>query len=298
MEEDYTLAKWLNNELSETELATFKASADYAKYEKIKNYSQRLKVKDFDENKLLETILDSKKKTPKVVSINKNWFLKIAAILVIGLGLSYFALTNFGTNTEIAMNGTKTTFLLPDNSEVVLNSGSEIEYKKWFWNNNRNLTLKGQAYFHVAKGKKFEVQTDLGKVAVLGTQFDVKARKNRFDVSCFEGKVKVNYEDKEVLLTKGMHVTFENGKQSNSIISSTKPYWLDNTIAFTNENLENIIDEIERQYDVTITLKNVKSKELFSGKIPSNNFDVSLQIIASTYKLNYSKISEKEILLE
>ncbi|MBX9807813.1 MAG: iron dicitrate transport regulator FecR, partial [Flavobacteriaceae bacterium] len=60
MEKNYILTKWLNDELTETELAEFKATPDFEKYEKIKNYSAQLKVSDFDEAKVLKNIISHK----------------------------------------------------------------------------------------------------------------------------------------------------------------------------------------------------------------------------------------------
>ncbi|NDP27133.1 MAG: FecR family protein [Flavobacterium sp.] len=297
MEKNYNLSKWLNNELTEAELAEFKADPDFQKYEKIKIYSAQLKVADFDEENVLENILSHKKAASKVIPLYKNWMFRVAAVLILALGIT-FAVQNFSTETQYASNGKRTTFSLPDNSEVVLNSGSEIEYKKWNWNNHRNLELKGEAYFKVAKGQKFEVKTCLGKVAVLGTQFNVKARKNRFDITCFEGRVKVNYKDKEIILTHGQSVTFENGNQIITTATSSKPEWLENQIAFTKENLANIIDEVQRQYNVTITAKLESSDELFTGKIPTDNLDVALQIIGTTYNLETKKIAPNKIIFE
>jgi transmembrane sensor len=296
MEENYTLAKWLNNELSETELATFMATSEYAQYEKIRNYSAQLKAPDFDEDKILGNILKSEKKAPKVIPLYKKWLPRVAAILVLGLGIA-FALQNFVTQTQIAENGAKTTFSLPDNSQVVLNSSSQIEYKKWNWDNHRNLELQGEAYFKVAHGRKFQVETNLGKVTVLGTQFNVKARKNRFDVTCFEGRVKVNYNTVQLVLTHGQSVTFENGKQTNINTNSSKPEWLENKIAFEKEELQNVLDKIQRQYNVTIDLKNPQ-KELFTGQIPTDDLEMALQIITKTYGLNSKKIANNKLLLE
>ncbi|MBA4276374.1 FecR family protein [Flavobacterium sp.] len=297
MEKNYILTKWLNDELTEAELAEFKTDPDFYNYEKIKNYSAQLKVADFDEAKVLENILAHKKTTPKVIPLYKNWMFRVAAILVLALGIT-FTLRNFSEETQFASNGARTTFSLPDNSQVVLNSGSEIEYKKWNWDNHRNLELNGEAYFRVAKGKKFEVKTNLGKVTVLGTQFNVKARKNRFDITCFEGRVKVNYKDKEIILTPGKSVAFENGKQLNLLVDTQKPEWLENKIAFNKENLSNILDEIQRQYNVTIEVKAGYSNELFTGKMPLDNLDVALQIIATTYHLKPNKISPNKIIFE
>ena len=297
MEKNYILAKWLNNDMTKEELAEFVAHPDFEKYQKIKNYSAQLKVPDFDEAKILENIISHKKVTPKIIPLYKNWMFRVAAVLVIALGI-IFTVQNFSTQTQYASNGKRTTFSLPDNSEVVLNSGSEIEYKKWNWNNHRNLELKGEAYFKVAKGQKFEVQTNLGKVAVLGTQFNVKAREKRFDITCFEGRVKVNYKDKELILTHGESVTFENGKQLNTVVNNQKPEWIENQISFNKEKLRNILDEIQRQYNVTIDVKNESPNELFTGKIPTNNLDVALKIIATTYHLEPKKIKADKIIFE
>lgn len=298
MDENYILAKWLSNEITNDELAQLEQSQEFADYQKIKNYSSQLEVSGFDEQSMLSSILKSKKQEAKIISIkNNNWFLKIAAVLVIGFGL-FYSYQNFVPQTQIAVNGNKTNFLLPDNSEVVLNSGSKIEYKKWNWNKNRNLNLQGEAYFHVAKGKKFEVTTNLGKVAVLGTQFDVKARKKRFDVTCFEGRVKVNYNNTEIVLTHGQSVTFENGKQTNSLVENKKPDWTQNQITFNNEKLRNILDEIERQFDITIELNVKNNEQLFSGKIPTDNLEVALQIISTTYNLKHTNLTNKKIIFE
>jgi ferric-dicitrate binding protein FerR (iron transport regulator) len=297
MDEKQLLAKWLNNDMTKEELANFKADPDFEKYDKIKKYSAQLKVSDFDEAKILEDVMNHKKTTQKIIPLYKNWIVRVAAVIVIALGIT-FTIQNFSTQTQFASNGKRITFSLPDNSQVVLNSGSEIEYKKWNWSNHRNLELKGEAYFKVAKGQKFEVKTDLGKVAVLGTQFNVKSRKNRFDITCFEGRVKVNYKDKEIILTHGQSVTFEDGNQINTPVNIQKPEWLENQIAFNKEKLRNILDEIQRQYNVTIDLKNDSPNELFTGKIPTNNLDVALKIIATTYHLEPKKIKTDKIIFE
>ena len=297
MKKNHTLAKWLNDDLSEKELAEFKASPDFEKYQKIKNYTAHLEVDDFDEGTMLSNILQQKKVTSKVVPLYKKWIFRAAAIFIIGLGIG-FVVKNFIPETQTANFGEKTTFTLPDNSEVVLNSDSEINYKKWNWNSNRRLKLKGEAYFKVSKGKRFEVQTALGKVSVLGTQFNVKARKNRFDVMCYEGRVKVNYANTQILLTHGQSVTFENGKQFNTPINSSKPGWMDNQICFYKENIKSLLDEVQRQYNITTVLNTKDTNSLFTGKLPTKNLDVALQIISTTYHLEVKKVSKNKIIFD
>jgi ferric-dicitrate binding protein FerR (iron transport regulator) len=222
---------------------------------------------------------------------------RVAAVFVIALGIT-FTLKVFVAQTQTANFGEKTTFSLPDNSEVVLNSGSEINYKKWNWDNNRRLQLKGEAYFRVSKGRRFEVQTSLGKVSVLGTQFNVKVRKNRFDVVCYEGRVKVNYANTQIVLTHGQGVSFENGKQLKVNINALKPEWVDSQISFHKENIRTILDEVERQYNITIELNVKDTTSLFTGKLPAKDLDVALQIISTTYHLEAKKVSKNKIIFD
>ncbi len=288
MEENYKLAKWINDEMTEAELNEFKAQPDYHLYEKIRNYSAELQPQGFNEDGMLHTILSAEKATSKVVPLYRNWMFRVAAILVLGIGM-FFTYQNASTASYSAENGEETKFTLPDNSEVVLNSGSEIDFKKWNWDDNRNLNLSGEAYFKVAKGKKFQVNTNLGKVSVLGTQFNVKARNNRFDVTCYEGRVQVNYNNQEVILTQGQTVSFANNtKIISQTVSDSKPLWTVEQIAFEKETLSAIIEEIQRTYNITIETKNTASSQLFTGKIPADNIDVALQIIASSYHLKIS----------
>ena len=297
MEENYELAKWLAGEMTKSELIAFKKTPEYNTYSKIETYSSQLQAPDFEESQLFLNILKNNKPKSKVISLYENWIFKVAAIVILFLSVT-FVMRNFITETKSAAIGKRTTFTLPDNSEVVLNTDSEIDYKKWNWSENRNLFLKGEAFFKVTKGKRFEVTTPLGKVTVLGTQFDVKVRKNRFDVTCFTGKVKVNYKHKEIILTPGKSVIFENELQINSKVTIIKPDWLDNKIAFNKESLKYIIDKIQRQYDVNIEIRTNHPDELFTGKIPTDNLDIALEIIATAYQFKTMKVTSNKIIFE
>ncbi|GGF25082.1 FecR family protein [Flavobacterium limi] len=297
MKKNDLLARWLCNDLSEKELAEFEAGPDFEKYQKIKQYTDHLEVDELDENAMLSNILQQKKITPKVIPLYKKWAFRATAIFVLALGIT-FAMKKFIPETQTANFGERTTFMLPDNSEVVLNSGSEINYKKWNWNNNRRLELEGEAYFKVSKGRRFEVQTNLGKVSVLGTQFNVKARKNRFDVVCYEGRVRVNYANKQLILTHGQSVTFEDGEQFSALVKASKPEWMDNQICFNKENIKSLLDEVQRQYNITIELNAKDTTSLFTGKLPADDLNVALQIISTTYHLEAKKVSENKIIFD
>ena len=295
MKQKYFLAKWLNNQLSPEELAEFKKHPDYEIYENIRKYSQNIPLKDFNEDEMLQRILESKKQY-KRKTISLQWVYKIAAVILFFAGIIYFTVAKISTKTYITNPYTAQTFSLPDHSKVVLNPNSELSYHPFNWEQNRKISLKGSAYFHVSKGRKFEVATELGKVSVLGTQFVVSSINKKFHVRCYEGKVKVSYKQKEAILTKGMAVKFENDKQYNTFSQEINPYEKPTFLVFKNEKLDVILSHLMEVYHIKI-ISNTTSNEFFTGKIPTDNLDIALSIISSTYHLTFQKNDENTFYL-
>lgn len=294
MKEQHDLAKWLAGEMTKSELEAFENSADFETYKKIKEVSSELEVSEFDTQTMYQNIISHKKKK-KVVRLQDLWYMKIAAVLVVAFGM-LLLVKPYIASTEYALAGEKNTFSLPDGSEIVLNSGSEIQYKKWNWANERSLKLEGEAYFKVAKGEKFTVKTDQGTVTVVGTQFNIKSRGKNFEVECYEGKVKVAFAKKSVFLTKGQNVVVQNNTQiETSPLMNLQPTWMENEIKFNNNTLQEIIDELEMQYNIKIK-NTVNSSQSFSGTLPLKDLDAALKIISKTHHLDYKKIN-KEIIL-
>ena len=296
MKKNYNLVKWLEGEMTEIELNDFKESSEYSTYAKIKDFSTQLTPSDFDITLTYENVLRSKKNRT-FASFQNHWMWKIVAVLIVfvGIGLLY---TSLNSATQEALAGTRNSFSLPDNSQVVLNSVSELTYKKSNWDNNRECNLVGEAFFKVAKGKIFDVKTTLGKVTIVGTQFNVKSRKKRFEVECYEGKVRVLFNGKITFLTKGQNIAIENGKQIETLPSNqSQPDWINNEMKFNSENLVAIVAEIERQYNITIELKNISTNQKFTGKLPTDNIDIAMKIISTTYHLEQTK-SDKKLILE
>ncbi|OYQ37655.1 hypothetical protein CHU92_07815 [Flavobacterium cyanobacteriorum] len=289
MQEDTKLARWLNNEMDEAELKAFAATPEYETYCKIRDYSAGLTVPDGDLDGLYKKIMLRRQKQVNKIRLSAI-IPRIAAILVIAVCLTWFFYIN-RTITQIASAGKRIEFVLPDKSDVLLNSGSEVSFKPNRWENERKIVLRGEAFFKVSKGEVFDVETALGTVTVVGTQFNVKARDNRFEVTCFEGKVKVVYRSEIVYLLQGESVAFEDGKAiaipDNDDIR--QPGWITFETTFTSERPENIIRELERQYNVAIKLEGKPEGSLFTGTIPMDNIDTALEFLESTYHLKSEK---------
>ncbi|RZJ67106.1 MAG: DUF4974 domain-containing protein [Flavobacterium sp.] len=291
------LAKWLAGEMTQAELTQFQRTPEFKEYERIARLSSQLKPEDMDEEAMLANVMSREKRVKVIPMYRKPMFkFAIAAVLVIALGISFVFRPTDAMISEIASNGTTTHALLPDQSQIALQSGSQIEYDKSNWEENRSLTLKGEAYFKVAKGKKFDVKTSLGTVTVVGTQFNVRARENRFEVECYEGKVRVKNDNSEVLLTKGQLVIFENGdKILDGETQSSEPEWTIGELRFRSATLEQVVAEIERVYDVDIEIKNTSPSKL-TGSLPANDLQKAVKMLCATYSLNAETIDKKIVL--
>ena len=289
MQENY-LAKWLNDELTEAELAEFKKSEAFETYQKIKDSASNLEAPKFDMDKAWSSIepLKTAEDTKVFILSPFKKFLRVAAVIAVLLTGSFFYLSTLSESftTDYAENKT---ISLPDTSEVILNAESELTFSKNKWESNRNVNLKGEAFFKVAKGRKFTVATDQGLVTVLGTQFNVETRKEYFEVTCFEGLVSVTMDGKETQLPAGNSLLMLNGKSTMlKAAINGKPTWLSNESSFKSIPLNYVIDELQRQYDIKITTKNINTSQLFSGSFSNENLELALKSISVPLQIKFN----------
>lgn len=288
MQENH-LAKWLNNELSEAELSEFKNSDTYASYERIANISSTLVSPDFDSE---EALLAFKNKraldNTKVIQLNPfKKFLRVAAVIAILLTGSYFYL-NTANETVATKYAENKEVILPDNSEVILNADSELSFNKKNWATNRNLKLEGEAFFKVAKGERFTVNTANGTVAVLGTEFNVENRDGFFEVTCYEGLVSVTFNGNETKLPAGNSFIAINGKAVfNEKPNTSIPSWMNAESSFKSIPLKYVLDEFERQHNIIVTTKNVDLNQLYTGSFSNTDSNLALQSIGTPSQIKF-----------
>jgi len=288
MQENY-LAKWLNNELSEEELAVFKKSAEYASYEKLIDVSGTLKAPDFDVDKAINDFKNNKpQKDIKVIKMNPmRKIFRIAAAIAVIFVASYFYISTLDESVS-TQYAERSEVMLPDNSEIILNADSRITYSEKNWDKERNISLQGEAFFKVAKGQKFTVATEDGLVTVLGTQFNVENRKGFFEVSCYEGLVSVMFNGQETKLPAGNSFMAINGNVLKTEAPvNTIPSWMSNESTFKSIPLKYVLNEFERQYNIEVKTQNVNLDQLFTGSFSNTNINLALQSIITPSQIKY-----------
>jgi len=213
--------------------------------------------------------------------------------------------------------GRKFQVTLPDGSNVWLNASSSIRYPVQFAANERRVEITGEAYFEVTHNteKPFIVHVSVpgGKVGwgadvrVLGTHFNVMAYpdEDAINTTLLQGAVKVISNNATALLTPGQQaqIAAGNTRQGQQEIKVVKNADVDKAIAwkngyfsFKNDNIEMLMKQIERWYDVDVVYKN-KIPQTFSGTIPSNvNVSDIFKILETTGSVHF-KIEGKKIII-
>ncbi|MEM6719768.1 MAG: FecR domain-containing protein [Bacteroidota bacterium] len=300
--DDNFLARWMAGELTESELATFQESEAYADYAKI---IETLDTASFSKPDLeanyaaFQTKIQSEskeeiseEKSTKVKPLIPTWLYAVAACVVLFIGYTFmFQETVY--ETQIAQ---QTEFKLPDNSEVQLNAASKITLTEFNWKNDRKLNLEGEAFFKVKKGSTFTVTSNQGDVTVLGTQFSVNSRVDTYIVQCYEGKVQVAIKESEtVILTKGKAVVLQKGKLEKYTIVESTPDWLSDESSFYNIRIQEVVAELERQYNIKVTGKEYLKDVYFSGRFTHTNLIQAAKTIFVAMKIPYKITEEKTV---
>lgn len=169
------------------------------------------------------------------------------------------------------------TAVLPDGSEVWINSKSKITFPENFGKKERRVTLVGEAYFSVVKKDNIPFIVEIGHrtIEVLGTEFNVKAYNEEpiYKVSLVKGSVL--YSDNSRGLSRQLSPERELviDKASGDVTEGGfDPYiysaWQSGYFLFTNENLDEIVKMMSRWFDIEIRLETDQYNAMkFNGKI-------------------------------
>ncbi|MEM1002842.1 MAG: FecR family protein [Bacteroidota bacterium] len=294
-DDDRFLARWLSGDLTEEELEYFKNSDDYQFYKRIANEASELNTPTFNKHKVRSAIaksIENEVMGTKVTRLKSlYWISGIAACLLI-----FFSVFNlfFNTLTYQTEFGERQSHTLSDGSIVQLNADSKITMKRWAFFNERSIALDGEAYFIVTKGDEFTVTTENSTISVLGTEFNVNTRNGQLKVNCYEGKVEVRTEIKNVVLTEKMNFKLSKNKTEEWRTQLPQPIWINGIISFTDTKLEEVIQELERQFDVRCTYESsLNVNQLYSGNFKNDNLEIALKTVFIPTGISYEEIGPK-----
>lgn len=285
-EEKSLLTKWLDGKLSDKEQADVNALPNMDLLTKAVDMVDTFEMPSPNLKKI-EHQLDQKRLLKKPKPFIRRFLVPLSAVAAVAIGAIFWFTSNFSVNTYTTAQQEQLAVILPDESTIQLNAVSSISYTEKDWPENRHLSLKGNAYFKVKKGSSFKVETDLGAVQVLGTQFEVLSRGAVFEVLCFEGKVHLTSAQFDTIIVGGQGFVSQPDKQEVFDIEATKPAWISGTLSLREKKLSFVFEELERQYNVDIDYSAIRKTEEFTGTFPLDNLDLSLNIVCTPMGLGY-----------
>jgi transmembrane sensor len=196
-----------------------------------------------------------------------KWTLRIAGILILPLviyiGIQTYKETWLKKEAWVEIKApawTRAQFSLPDGTTGWLNSNSSVKYNGNF-NSDRQVALKGEAFFDVFKDKRrpFKVNTNEIMVTVLGTRFNLASYENETNVEVVLEEGKLVFNNKEMNKSDTMNpndivIYDKTFKDFSTEVVQPHKYlsWKEGKLVFRNDPLDVIARRLERWYNIDV----------------------------------------------
>lgn len=208
----------------------------------------------------------------------------------------------------IATQAEVCTVTLPDKSKVTLNRYSVLNYPARFKGNKREVSLKGEAYFEVAKDAwhPFVVKAETVNIQVLGTHFNVEAYPGDAEVrtTLLEGSVAVSVPDnsRQIVLLPNESAVYnriKNSLQHEITPESTNEIaWRNGDFLFDYQPLGEIVRQLSHAFNIQIritehSLENYRLRAHFSN---GENLEQILTLLQSAGNFCYTRTNDTIII--
>lgn len=195
--------------------------------------------------------------------------IKISYDTLKGIQYETDQLSQVHTHTLRTPAGGEYRLLLADGTTVWLNAESELTYPTSFTGENREVELRGEAYFSVSENKNqpFIVHTNGVKTRVYGTEFNIRSYlKEEINITLVKGSISVcrNNSKQEHMLQPGENACLKVGKTPEISRVNIHKYiaWKEGYFYYENERLGNILEELGRWYDFDVVYVNPQLSNL------------------------------------
>jgi transmembrane sensor len=174
-------------------------------------------------------------------------------------------------NTVTTNRGRQWELALSDGTRVWLNAESSIRYPLSFNGKERTVEITGEAYFEVTHNVNhpFKVLVKNQVIEDLGTTFNINAYKQHVTTTLVSGSLRVHLGGQSALLKPGQQAFAANSIQLRyGVNTAAITAWKDGLFQFDNADLQTIMGQIGRWYNVSVAYSGQPRTRMFSGKIP------------------------------
>lgn len=207
------------------------------------------------------------------------------------------------TNTVTTPRGGQYRLKLSDGTLVWLNAESSISYPTVFNTQERSVKIIGEAYLEVAHNpsKPFKVHTGTQIIEVLGTHFNVSAYQDEKHITTtlLEGSVRISGNGFSKVLKPGQGAIFSaNNLLVKEVDISESTAWKDGYFQFVDADIQTVMRQLARWYNIEIVFNGPISQETFTGRISRNRpISQALKMIQASNSVQLT-FSERRIMVK
>ncbi len=214
----------------------------------------------------------------KVLSLRRNWWMKVAAVVIPMLllfGLAeYFVLKNILQAESVALvhqytrEGESKAIVLPDGTKVNMKGGTVIQYPSTFDDKERKVYLVGEAFFDIQhdSSKPFNVTTPYFDITDIGTSFAVSSYMTTNEVyvyvktGCVELRPEKGNRTYKLSQDESLLYNVRNGKINvGRGLPKATPTWKTAQISIDNMTLEETLNKLSEVYGVKFSIRSKKN---------------------------------------
>lgn len=236
----------------------------------------------------------------------------VSAIILVALFWVFSSeLAPSGNNTEVVSiversteRGQRSNLVLKDGTKIKLNSQSFLTYPKNFEKDLREVHVTGEAFFEVKRDEDRPFLVHMGDVSlkVLGTSFNVRAYpdENKLKVSLATGKVEVIRNGVvEATLTPNREAVYDrfSGRVTTAQFDPRFTLaWKEDKIKFQKATFTEIVNVLERWYDVSFSYDEAIEVKDFTGEFENMALEDILKGMQHSLNFKY-EINGKKVKL-
>ena len=292
------LAKWAIGELNEDEKHSLETRLDLSDLAIVLKEVDSWSLPTYDVSREFELLKRTRNvqisKSPKTFNLRILYYAAASTALLIGIFYFYSKITSpiqLITSTGETINHT-----LPSGSTIQLDAKSTASYSKRSWRKSREIELKGQAFFNVTHGSSFIVHTNDGDIKVLGTSFNVYAENDLLKVKCYSGTVEVSARNKTTSLTKNKGVEISGSGMKEISVEEKSPDWTNGFTNYNEVNLQEVVVNLQKYYDVSIDLPQQFRQLEYSGVVVHKDLKTALELVFLPMGISYTLTNDNNVI--
>lgn len=195
----------------------------------------------------------------KVLRLIVRRAMAAAAVIILAIGAWWIFFPHSAAQTILADTEVREVHM-KDGSTIYLRKGASLEIAKGYGDNNRNLSLDGEAFFEVTPNKKvpFIINTSSTRIQVVGTSFLVNTNDDQVALKVRTGLVSFSSKRDEninLMVAAGEQALFqENELEKTGAAGRNFDSWRTQQLVFVNTPLQSVAADIREHFRINFSI--------------------------------------------